>query len=497
MSEAMLVGGERLRGQGRTVEVVNPATEEVIAAVGSATADQVATATRAAKDAAQGWRKTPAPERGEMMRALASWIRDNTEDLAAALTHEGGKPLIENRDEMGWSAGCLDLYAELGRVERGRVVPSGEEGQLNLVLKEPFGVVAAIVPWNYPILLMAWKIAPALAAGNTVIVKPSPYTPLSTLMMCNAFAEIFPPGVVNVVTGEAETGAALVSAPEVAMVAFTGSVETGKAVMSAAARSMTKVHLELGGKDAFIVCDDVDIEISARGAAWAAYLNAGQVCTSAERFYILGAVYDDFVDAMVAEAGKLVVGDPMDPDTDLGPLVRDVQRTKVEAQLAQAADSGAKVLHGGDRPSGKGYFLNPAVVVDVSEEMDLLSAETFGPIAPLVKVDSLDDAIARANASEYGLGANVYTRRFDYMLRAMEDIEAGTIWFNDPLTDNEAAPFGGMKASGHGRELGIEGLDDFRQTKHVHIDSKMDAKYWWYPYREYAKIQADLGTAPG
>jgi betaine-aldehyde dehydrogenase len=359
-------------------------------------------------------------------------------------------------------------------------------------------VVGAIVPWNYPILLLMWKLAPALAAGNTVVVKPSPYTPLSTVQLAQAFAELLPPGVVNVVTGEAETGAALVADRGVSMIAFTGSVETGKSVMRSAADQMKKVHLELGGKDAFIVCDDVDLEVAARGAVWAAYLNSGQVCTSAERFYVVPQVYDDFVDAFVSETKKLKVGDPMQDDTDIGPMVRGIQRDKVEAQLASAREAGARVLQGGDRGTfDRGFFLAPAVLVDVSEDMDVMSKETFGPVAPIAKVSSLDEAIERTNASEFGLGANVYTRRFDYILKAMEEIEAGTVWFNDPLTDNEAAPFGGMKSSGGSRELGTEGLEDFRQSKHVHIDAKMDAKSWWYPYSEYVAYQNEHGTAPG
>ncbi|HEV2755771.1 MAG TPA: aldehyde dehydrogenase family protein [Actinomycetota bacterium] len=494
----MLIGGEVVEGAAAPVDVLNPTTEEVVAQVRSASAGQIESAVKSARGAFPDWKRTPAPERGEMLHALATWIREHAESLAVTLTREGGKPLVENRDEMGWSASCLDFYAEIGRLERGRVVPSGEAGQLSLVLKEPYGVVAAIVPWNYPILLLVWKLAPALAAGNTVVVKPSPYTPLSTLELCDAFASLFPPGVVNVVTGEAEAGAALVGSHDVSLVAFTGSVETGKKVMAGAAEQLKKVHLELGGKDAFIVCDDVDLEVAARGAVWAAYLNTGQVCTSAERFYVLPQVYDDFVGAFVAEAGKVVVGDPMDEATDVGPLVRAVQRDRVEAQLAAARDSGARVVFGGDRGSfDRGFFLTPAVVVDVDETMDLMRRETFGPVAPIARVADLDEAITRTNASEYGLGANVYTRRLDYMTKAMEEIEAGTVWFNDPLTDNEAAPFGGMKSSGNGRELGPEGLDDFRQTKHVHIDTKMDAKSWWYPYAEYAAHQAEHGTAPG
>jgi acyl-CoA reductase-like NAD-dependent aldehyde dehydrogenase len=493
----MLIGGQDVDGRGDPIDVVNPATEQVIGSVRSATHDQVAAAVAAAKGATKAWRRTPAPERGDMLRQLSDWIGDHAESLATTLTHEGGKPLVENRDEMGWSASCIDFFAAMGRMDRGRVVPSGEADQLNLVIKEPFGVVAAIVPWNYPFLLLMWKLAPALAAGNTVVVKPSPYTPLSTLELCEGFAKTLPEGVVNVVVGGAETGQALVDDPDVSLVAFTGSVDTGKQVALSAAAQLKKAHLELGGKDAFIVCDDVDIDVAARGAVWAAYLNTGQVCTSAERFYVFDGIYEDFVDAFVDHTRAIVVGDPMVETTDVGPLVRAVQRDKVEKQLAGARSAGARVLFGGDRPSDVGYFLTPAVVVEVDEEMDVMATETFGPVAPLMKVGSLQEAIDRTNNSPYGLGANVYTRRLDYMMTAMDEIEAGTIWFNDPLTDNDAAPFGGFKASGNGRELGIEGLDDFRQAKHIHIDSKLDSKAWWYPYAEYARHQAEFGTAPG
>ena len=493
----MLIDGESVEGAGPAVSVLDPSSEDVIAEVASASSQQIEAAVRAARSAFSAWKRMPAPERGERLGALSTWITEHAEDMARTLTREGGKPLVENRDEMGWSAGCFDFYAALGRTERGRVVPSGEEGQLNLVLKEPYGVVAAIVPWNYPILLMAWKLAPALAAGNTIVLKPSPFTPLSTLELCQGFAEALPPGVVNVVTGEGEVGAQLVSSTGTDVVAFTGSVETGKSVMRAAAEHIKKVHLELGGKDAFIVCDDVPIDIAAKGAVWSAFLNSGQVCTSAERFYVLDSVYDDFVDAFVTETEKLVVGDPFAEATDIGPLVRGVQRDKVEAQIEQARRAGAEVLTGGGRPHEKGFYLSPAVLVNVDEDMDVLRKETFGPVAPLAKVSSLDEAIERTNASEFGLGANVYTQRLDYMMKAMEGIDAGTVWFNDPLTDNEAAPFGGMKSSGIGRELGTEGLDDFRQTKHVHIDTKMEVKSWWYPYSEYVQHQAEHGTAPG
>jgi acyl-CoA reductase-like NAD-dependent aldehyde dehydrogenase len=478
----MWLAGADLPGRGAVEVVRNPATEEPLAEVPSATSEQVDAAVAAARAALPGWRRTPAGERGELLHGVAAWLRDHTDELGRLMTLEGGKPLVENTDEVGWTANAFAYYAELGRHERGRVIPPIEEGQLALVLKEPVGVVAAIVPWNYPLLLLAWKLAPALAAGNTVVVKPSPYTPLSTLRLAEAFAG-FPGGVVNLVAGGAEVGEALVVHPGTDMVAFTGSVATGQRIGALCAEQVKRTHLELGGKDAFIVCDDVDLEVAAPGAAWAAYLNAGQVCTSAERFYVLEPVFEEFVDRLVEETGRLRLGDPLATTTDVGPMVAEVQRAKVERQLDQARQAGARVLAGGDHGGfERGWFLAPTVVVDVDDSMELLRTETFGPVAPVQRVGSLDEAIGRANALPYGLGANVYTRRLDHVLRCMEELQAGTVWFNDPLTDNDAGPFGGMKLSGNARELGPEGLESFRETKHVHLDGRANRKPWWYPY---------------
>jgi acyl-CoA reductase-like NAD-dependent aldehyde dehydrogenase len=478
----MWVGGAELAGLGAVEVVANPATEEPLAEVPSASPDQVDRAVAAARAALGGWRRTPAGERAELLHGVAAWLREHTDELGRLLTLEGGKPLVENTDEVGWTANAFGYYAELGRHERGRVIPSIEEGQLSLVLKEPVGVVAAIVPWNYPLLLLAWKLAPALAAGNTVVVKPSPYTPLATLRLAEALAA-FPDGVVNLVTGGAEVGEALVTHGGTDLVAFTGSVATGQRIGALCAAQVKRTHLELGGKDAFIVCDDVDLEVAAPGAAWAAYLNAGQVCTSAERFYVLEPVFDEFVDRLVSVTKGLRLGDPLDPSTDVGPMVAEVQRARVEGQLEGAVRAGARLLAGGDHGGHRrGWFLAPTVVVDVDDTMDLLTTETFGPVAPVQRVGSLDEAIARANALPYGLGANVYTRRMDNVLRCMDELEAGTVWFNDPLTDNDAGPFGGMKMSGNARELGPEGLEAFRETKHVHLDASANRKPWWYPY---------------
>ena len=489
----LLIGGELLAGQGGEIEVENPYTEETVASLRGASAGQVDAAVASASEGFRTWNSTPATERADMLHEVARRLRTRTDDLAALMTAEGGKPLIENADEVGWTAAAFDYYAEIGRDSAGRVIPPIESSQLALVVKDALGVVGCIVPWNYPLLLLAWKLAPALAAGNTTVCKPSEVTPLSTLALADVFDHL-PPGTVNILVGAGDVGGAIASHRDVDAVAFTGSVETGKKVAAACLDRMARVNLEMGGKDPFIVCSDVaaEIDVAARGGAWAAYLNAGQVCTSAERFYVMEDVYDDYVAAFVDHTNSLVVGDPTHRATDIGPMVSAPQREKVEAQVEAAVAAGAEILAGGGRAGhDRGHFFAPTVVTGLAPETDLLREETFGPVAPIVPVKSLDEAIELANGTRFGLGANVYTRDLQNILRCMREIRSGTVWFNDPLTDNDAGPFGGFKQSGMGRELGREGLEAFQETKHVHIETELEVKDWWYPYAPGDKTPGD------
>jgi betaine-aldehyde dehydrogenase len=484
----LLINGEQVEGEGAPLEVENPYTEETVATVGTPSDAQLDAAIAAARESSGEWASTPAPDRGELLHEVADRLKARTDELAEIMTLEGGKPLIENSDEVSWTAACFDYYAEIGRDSAGRVIPSIESTQLSLILKQPHGVWGCIVPWNYPLLLLAWKMAPALAAGNTVVCKPSELTPLSTLMLAPCLDHL-PTGVVNIVAGAGEVGAAIASDERVDGVAFTGSVETGKKVGRAAIDRVARINLEMGGKDPFIVCPDVaeGIGVAAKGGAWAAFLNSGQVCTSAERFYVHEDVYDDYLSAFVDYTRNLVIGDPMRSNTDIGPMVSADQRQKVASQVEAAVAAGAEVVvGGGDGDQDSGHFYAPAVVTGAPAETELLREETFGPVAPLVPVKSLDEAIELANSTPYGLGANIYTQDFKAILRCMREIKAGTVWFNDPLTDNDAGPFGGFKQSGLGRELGREGLEAFQETKHVHIESEVAPKEWWYPYSEYA-----------
>ncbi len=467
------------------IDIINPATEEVFEQVLDGSRADADAAVVVANKAFGVWRRMTAVSRGELLHEVAERLKARTEEIARLLTMEGGKPLRENLDEVGWCVACFRYYAELGRNSRGRVIPSIESTQLSMVLKEPYGVVVCIVPYNYPLLLMVWKVAPALAAGNTVIIKPSSITPLATLALSACF-EVLPPGTVNIVTGSGEAiGHALVTHPDTHVVAFTGSAGTGRKIACLCAERFKKVTLELGGKDPFVVCEDSDINVAARAVAWAACLNAGQVCTSSERIYVQRTIADRFLEALVNFMGTLRIGPGIEPSTDIGPLARDRYRRNVEEHVEEARKRGAVVLTGGKRPAGfqKGYYYEPTVLANVTSSMRVMTEETFGPVAPVMVYDDFDEAIRLAQGTQYGLGAVLFTRDALKAKTFFEEVKAGTIWINDPLTDNDAGPFGGMKMSGLGRELGLEGLEEFMETKHVHWDFVQQEKPWWYPYK--------------
>jgi acyl-CoA reductase-like NAD-dependent aldehyde dehydrogenase len=464
-----------------SLKVINPATEESIEEIETSSREDLDSAAERARRAFKEWRGISGLERAELFHEIASNLRDHADELAEIMTKEGGKPFIENHDEVGWTAASFDYFSEITRDSVGYLPAPIEAQQLALVIKEPIGVVACIVPWNYPLLLAAWKVAPALAAGNAVILKPSEETPLATRRMVELIKGL-PEGLLQAVYGAGDVGEMLVRHPGVDMVAFTGSQETGRKVGKVAAERLIRANLELGGKDPFIICDDVDIEIAAQGAVWAACLNAGQVCTSAERFYVMQNIAEDFVEASKSYVEGLNVGDPMDERTDIGPLINAPGREKVERHIGEALQKGAKLVTGGERWGERGFFYKPTILTGVESSMTVMRDETFGPVVPIVEVGNLDEAIEQANSVPYGLGANVYTQDFEKMLKCMREIRAGTVWINDPLTDNDAAPFGGQKGSGIGRELGREGLEAFQESKHVHIDPKVEKKEWWYPY---------------
>ncbi len=464
----------------------NPATEELLGIVSAGTEAEVHVAVEAAKSAFEGWRRTSAVERAHMLHEVAANMRTNWDSLVEALTLEEGKPISENEEELEWVADTFDYYAEMGRNYRGRVLPSAEPTtQFNFVLKEPYGVVGCIIPWNYPLMLLAWKIAPALAAGNTVVIKPSEMTPLITLLLVETCFDHLPPGVVNVVNGfGVPVGEALVTHPDVAVIAFTGSLQTGQRISELAAPMIKRLHLELGGKDAFVVAPDVEIEPSVKALAYSALINCGQVCTSTERVYVSEDIAEDFTEALVEFVRKLRIGPGIEPTTDIGPMIGEKYRDKFETHVEDARQCGARVLTGGRRPPGleRGFFYEPTVLINVDHDMLIMSEETFGPAIPMMTYKTFDQAIELANHSKYGLGAVLRTNDARLAKKFFEQVQAGTVWINDPLTDNYAGPFGGMKMSGNARELGEEGLESFMDTKHVHWDFSPEAKDFWYPY---------------
>jgi acyl-CoA reductase-like NAD-dependent aldehyde dehydrogenase len=482
----MFINGKSTSGKAtEVITVINPATEEVLDQVPRGTVEDTYVAVQVAKAAFQAWKQTPANQRAAALHQVAAKIRAHHDEIVELLTKEEGKPIPENDEELWWVEETFDYYAELGRHERGRVIPPGDPGQFNFVLKEPYGVIGCITPWNYPLLLLVWKLAAALAAGNTAVIKPSQLTPLSTVRMVEVACDHLPAGVVNVVTGfGTEVGDTLVKHPEVPMIALTGSLAVGQQIASLAAPMMKKLHLELGGKDPMVIAPDIELDVAVKGLAYAALINAGQVCTSTERVYVHESMMGQFSEELADFVGKLRLGNGLDKDTDIGPMIRNKFRDKVEGQVDEAVKAGAKVLTGGKRPAEleRGFFLQPAVITHVDHSMTLMREETFGPVIPLMPYKDFDEAIALANDCQYGLGASLMTHDAKLVKKFFEGVKAGSVWINDPLTDNFAGPFGGMKMSGLGRELGQEGLDEYYDVKHVHWDIEGGVKDYWYPY---------------
>ena len=468
---------------GKTFPVENPYNQQIISHVPDSDNHDVNEAVSAANTAYSDWHKMSASERRDLMKELANKSRENANELAKTISMEMGKPFPEALDEIDTVADFLEYYGELARDEVGRIVAPVDRNTMSLVRYESIGVIGCIIPWNYPLALMGWKLAPALAAGNTVVMKPSEITPLSILHWCNVVDSVLPTGVINVITGFGQSaGEPIVKHPDVPVVTFTGSVDTGKKIAKFAAENLKKVSLELGGKDPMIICDDADIEIAAQGASWGGFVNAGQVCTSIERVYVFENVMDQFTEAIIEEAKKVVLGDPMKEDTHIGPMASKLQQEKAIEKVNQAIKDGARLLAGGSVPENldRGYFYQPTVLDNIEPNMEIITEEAFSPVLPIQKVSSIEEAIQWSNDSVYGLGCSIFTNDIDRALTAADDIKSGTVCINSPLMENIAAPFGGMKQSGIGREHGKEALDEFREAKHIFIDYKQESKDWWF-----------------
>jgi acyl-CoA reductase-like NAD-dependent aldehyde dehydrogenase len=467
-----LIGGDWSPGADR-FPTVNPATEETLAEIEEAGPDQVDAAVRSSREALAGWREVDPHRRSELLWTLADLIEEHADELAEIETRDNGKPAFESRkvdlpsvvENFRYYAGWAD---KLG----GETIPvSGPF--LNYTLREPVGVVAAIVPWNFPLSLASWKCAPALACGNAVILKPAEETPLTGMLLGELALEAgFPPGVLNVLPGRGHvTGQALVEHEGVDKVAFTGSVETGKKVMRTAADTLKKVSLELGGKSPNVVFADADLDAAARGATTGIFYGKGEVCAAGSRLYVEKDVKDAFMEKLLERTGKMTAGDPTDSRTRLGPLVSEDQRERVLSYIESGREEGARLVTGGAPASvdGKGWFVEATVFDDVEIDMKIAREEIFGPVLSVLEFDDADDAVRQANQTIYGLAAGVWTRDVGVAHRFAREVQAGTVWVNTYNRYDSASPFGGYKQSGFGRDLGRHALEQYTQTKSVWV----------------------------
>jgi betaine-aldehyde dehydrogenase len=486
MRDKMYINGEWVDARsGERFDVLNPATEEPLGSVPKADATDVGAAVaaaRAAFDSGSWWPGTTAQERGRILLRLAELVRRESARLAEIDCLNSGKPIVEAEYDVADTATCFEYYGGLATKIHGEVLPVPDNA-LSLALKEPVGVAAQIIPWNYPLLMAAWKLAPAVAAGCTCVLKPAEQTPLSALELAALFEEAgLPPGVVNVVTGLGEAGAALASHPEVDKIAFTGSVETGKSVMRAATEGLKRVSLELGGKSPNIFFEDADIAAAVDGALFGVFINQGEVCSAGSRILVQRPIYDAFLEQMVEKAKTIRLGPGMDRETKMGPLVSKEQFDRVvgylevgkqEAKVAVGAAAGTAA--GFDR----GYFVQPTIFYDADNSTRIAREEIFGPVATVMPFDSEADAIRIANDTHYGLAAAVWTRDIFKALRVVKALRAGIVWVNHMQPTYVEAPWGGYKQSGFGRELGRWGMDEYLETKQVYINLNEEPIGWY------------------
>ena len=452
--------------------VVNPATGEAFAAISLIDRGRVAQALSDGHAAFAGWRKLTGKARGAFLHRIADQLELRRDEIARTITLENGKPLAQSLGEVAMAADHLRWFAEEARRAYGRVVPNQVDGKRHLVIKAPLGVVGAISPWNFPLVLAVRKVAPALAAGCTVVLKPAAQTPLCAVALaeCAAAAEL-PKGVFQLVAGSAsEIGAEFLENPLCRKITFTGSTEVGRLLIAGAAQHVKPLSLELGGHAPVLIFDDADLNKAVEGALITKFRNTGQSCIASNRIYVQRGIYDRFLAAFVEKTMALKVGDGLEPGTDIGPLVDEAGVRKALEHIADAVSQGARLLCGGSRVEGRaGFFIEPTVLSDVPKHALCMSEETFAPVAPVTVFETEDEAIELANDTIYGLSAYAFTQNLDRAFRLMDALEAGTIGINDAVPSTSQCPFGGAKQSGWGRELGIEGLDAFLETRHVSL----------------------------
>jgi betaine-aldehyde dehydrogenase len=468
---------------GKTFPVYDPSTEEVIAHVAAASAADVDHAVKSARAAFDSgpWPSTTAQDRGRLLYKLAEKLRQNAGALAEIEARNSGKPIVEAEYDIADVSTCFEYYAGLANKVLGHVNPVPANA-LSFTLREPMGVAAQIIPWNYPLLMAAWKLAPALAAGCTCILKPAEQTPLTALEIAGYFEEVgFPPGVVNIVNGLGETaGAALVAHPGVDKVAFTGSAAVGKIIVKSAADTLKRVTLELGGKSPNIFFPDADWEAAVDGALFGVFINQGEVCSAGSRILVEKSIYSKFVESMTEKAKRIKLGAPLERETKMGPLVSKEQYDRVSSYL-EIGKKEAKVAIGGGRPKqlGKGYYVEPTIFYDVKNSDRIAREEIFGPVASVIPFDGESEAIRIANDTPYGLAAAVWTRDIYKAFRVVKSLRAGIIWVNHMQPTYVEAPWGGYKQSGFGRELGPMGLEEYLETKQVFVNLDETPIAWY------------------
>ena len=452
-------------------QIVDPATGEAFTRVRDATPAEVHAAVERAREAFPGWASRTPRERSEALHALADRLADRAGELAEAESRNVGKPPAMARDEVDYAIDNLRFFAGAARCLTAQ--PSGEyvEGHTSSLRREPIGVAGLIAPWNYPLMMAVWKVGAAVAGGNTCVLKPAEQTPVTTLALAEAAAEVLPPGVVNVVTGAGEpVGAALAGHPGLAMVSLTGSVDTGRAIAHAAADNGTRVHLELGGNAPVLVFDDADLDAAVAGVTAAGYWNAGQECAAACRVIATAGIHDAFLEALVAAVRAIRVGGPDDPEAEMGPLISERQRTRVVGFLDRARAAGAQLLCGGE-PRSPGFFVTPAVVVDAAQDSEIVQQEVFGPAVTVQRAVDEAQALAWANDVAHGLSASVWTRDLERGQRCTRALRFGTVWVNDHLALASEMPWSGFGRSGHGHDQSVHAIEDYTQLKHVVVKS--------------------------